>query len=51
MTRIAVRSLEKGQRQLEHQDSPDCWCCPRLSYQDPVTLVCTWLHYEREDAN
>jgi hypothetical protein len=36
---------------MEHVDSPDCWCCPRLDYVDPVTGACVWVHQDKDDAN
>lgn len=36
---------------MEHVESEDCWCCPRLEYQDPVTGVQVWVHNEPEDAS
>lgn len=36
---------------MEHIDSPDCWCCPRLDYKDPVNGNEVWVHNEPEDAN
>lgn len=38
-------------KKLEHLENSDCWCAPRLDYQDPETGVCVWVHHEREDSN
>lgn len=35
----------------EHVPDRDCYCCPRLDYQDPETGRRVWVHTEREQAN
>lgn len=40
-----------GDRRQEHLDSEDCWCVPRMTYQDPDTGACVFVHNEPEDGN
>jgi hypothetical protein len=27
-----------------HEESPNCWCKPRLNYRDQITGVEHWVH-------
>lgn len=36
---------------LLHQNSQNCWCCPRIAYENPETGTCVYVHQEREDGH
>ena len=35
----------KQLKNLEHQDSPECWCFPTLMFVDPDTGMRIFKHY------
>jgi len=34
-----------------HVDSPDCWCSPKMTYEDPVSGSQVWVHQYPENSN